>query len=206
MSMAKNRFHIIVVGNMASGKTTLAKNLSMALGFIPFVEDLGNVVFVQKFVISPKEFAFHNQIEFLLTTAKQHLTIASGNIRACQDTGIYQVFEVFTSTLYKTGLLNADEFELCRQLYTFLTATLPFPDLLIFLKADISTILHRIDNRARDTDTFLNPAFLSSLEQAIHSWLTTWTWCPVVEIDANAYDFTNKTGLEHVIERIEPYL
>jgi deoxyadenosine/deoxycytidine kinase len=201
------KLHISVVGNIASGKTTLVKNLSVRLDLVPFLEDLGTMLYVQRFIRSPKKWAFHNQLEFLITTARTQYIISQKSLRACQDTNFYQVFEVFSRTLATTGLLNPEDFALCQNLYTFLAAILPPPDLLIFLDVDIPTILQRLEKRSRSADAFLNVAFLSELDRRIHLWIQEWSLCPVVSIETTNYDFANnKAHMDCIVEKIMPYI
>lgn len=196
-----SKLHITISGNIATGKTSLTRLLSSAFDWTPYYEDLAELAFHPKFCHDPLTWSLHNQLEFLIRCGEQHEEIASTNTCACQDTNIYETFEVFTVFLRDIGMMTQSNFELCKYLYRLLDRMLPPPHLLVYLKADLDVILSRISRRNRVADRFLTQEILEALNERYNSWAVRFDRCRVVSIDTSSLDFVNNPS--HLVYLIQ---
>ncbi len=73
---------------------------------------------------------------------------------------MYEDAEVFACNLYQQGLMSERDYHAYHDLYEGVRAFLPPPDLLIYLKGSVETLLHRIQLRGRDYEREISPDYL----------------------------------------------
>ncbi len=143
---------IVLLGNIASGKTTLAQQLQARLGWRGGLEQPAAHPFQADFIRQPRRFACHNQVDFLLTRAEEEARIRAAPQPGIQDGGLEMDFHVFTALFHRRGDLDAREWQLCQRLYAFVRSQLPLPDLVIWLDVNPQTARERFLRRARPVD------------------------------------------------------
>jgi deoxyadenosine/deoxycytidine kinase len=174
---------IAIIGNIGSGKTTLARLLCEKAGFTPCWEDPAARPFQGAFIQEPARWALANQLDFYLFRCEQERLARQGEATVVFDGGFDQDFHVFTRHLFNQGYLTPAEFELCRRFYTFARACLPPPDLLIRLSVDLPTLLVRKSARDRPTyDQSITSQQLAGFEQLLDEWLNAQTASPLLKL------------------------
>lgn len=197
--------YVVLAGIPAAGKTVMARILEERAGFKAFLEDHQQNAYHSDFARLMGLWAFHNEVEFLLTAGEAQREINSLTARACQDGSIYQYFHVFIKYLYESRHLDHREYETLRRLYSLLEqVTLP-PDLLVTLDVSPEVCLSRVRQRSRTTDeeVGIDLAFLEDMHRIFEAWLGSWSDSPVLRIDSEELDFVHDSmAQEYAIEQI----
>ena len=84
---------------------------------------------------------------------------------------------------------------------------LPPPDLVIYLRASIPTLEHRIQNRGRHYERTIRPDYLEGLNNLYEAWIDNFTLCPVLAVPADDLDYVSHPGhLRLIIQKVEEKL
>ena len=151
----------------------LAKTKNFALAYEQHQERPFQMLFKQD-----KRYALANQIDYLLLRAEQEKELRASSQDSSQigliDGGLDLDFHGFTRLFLSRNLLNQNEFDLCRRLYLLIRATLPPPELIVRLNADVETVASRLSKRERINianaeDTILFNSFLDEWLASIPS-------------------------------------
>lgn len=164
---------ITIVGNNASGKTTLAKALGGCEGFSAYLESHEDRPYQPLFARDVRRYALPNQIDYLLRRAEQERQIRAGAWVGVQDGGLDQDFYLYSHLFHHKGFLDEREFSLCQRTYQALRAGLPAPDLVVWLRAPLELLRTRLLARARmiDLEQIVTLEDLPRLQSSLESWL-----------------------------------
>ncbi len=198
---------IALLGNLASGKTTLASQLEARLGLISRLEDPATHPFQQAFIRQPQRYAFHNQVDFLLTRAEEEAALRAAPQDGIQDGGLEMDFHVFTALFAHRGDLSTEEWALCQRLYHFIRHNQPLPDLILWLDLPPQVARQRFLHRARPVDAARAediPHIHQLLVKRIHALRTHGT--PVWRIDVRAHDPGMENTLKILLPRLQDWL
>jgi deoxyadenosine/deoxycytidine kinase len=164
---------ITIVGNNASGKTTLTKTLCREPGFAAYLESHEDRPYQPLFSQDVYRYALPNQIDYLLRRAEQESRIRAESAVGVQDGGLDQDFHLYSRLFYHKGFLDDQEFALCRRTYHALRRGLPAPDLIVWLRAPLDLLRQRLHARARmiDLNQIVTLDDLPLLETYLEEWL-----------------------------------
>jgi len=181
--------YIAVAGNIGVGKSTLVGLLSESLGMQPFYEPVTENPYLADFYSNMHTWSFHSQIFFLSHRLRiqQQLVWMPGSV--IQDRSIYEDAEIFARNLYIQGYLNQRDYNTYHTLYTTLTEFLPAPNLVIYLRASVSTLEKRISNRDRDYERRISSSYLDQLNNLYEIWISSFNACPVLTVPADDLDY-----------------
>jgi deoxyadenosine/deoxycytidine kinase len=198
---------VLVAGNIAAGKTSLAERLGTRLGWRTSYESVADNPYLADFYADMRQWSFHLQVFFLGHRAQQHLEMAKGAQSAIADRSIYEDAHIFARVLHHLDNLSERDYQSYRRVYDMVVAGLPKPDLLLYLKAPVSVLLDRIQRRGRDIEKGISAEYLSLLETFYEEWLETFDLCPVLAIPSENLDFVHKPKhLDIVVGRIQDKL
>lgn len=180
---------IAVAGNIGVGKSTLVEMISPRLDCQPFYEPVTENPYLADFYHNMPAWSFQSQIFFLTHRLRIHhdLLHASGSV--IQDRSIYEDAEVFARNLYVQGNMSERDYETYRSLYITLAETLPPPDMVIYLRASVPTLIKRIALRNRDYERSIAPAYLENLNGLYENWIQHFTLCPILTVPADDLDY-----------------
>ncbi|MEA5079535.1 MAG: deoxynucleoside kinase [Anaerolineaceae bacterium] len=192
---------IAVAGNIGVGKSTLVEMISPRLDCQPFYEPVTENPYLADFYHDMPAWSFQSQIFFLTHRLRIHhdLLHAAGSV--IQDRSIYEDAEVFARNLYVQGNMAERDYETYRSLYITLAETLPPPDLVIYLRASVSTLTKRIALRNRDYERSIAPEYLAALNELYESWINHFTLCPILTVPADDLDYVAHPGHLDLIAR-----
>jgi deoxyadenosine/deoxycytidine kinase len=182
----------VVAGNIGVGKSTLAALLAEQLGWTAVYELEGAHPYLDDYYADPHRWGFHSQIWFLSRRFAQHQALAGLPGTVVQDRSIYEDAAVFAASLADQGILAERDDATYRQLYAAITHGLRPPDLVVYLRASVPTLLAQIARRARPAEQGIQPAYLASLERHYEAWITNWTAGPVLALDTDRLDFVER--------------
>lgn len=194
---------IAVAGNVGVGKSTLTHLLSERLGWEPFYEAVDDNPYLADFYSDMRRWSFHSQIFFLSRRLRHHREILSHPNTVIQDRSVYEDAEIFARNLYLQGHMQARDYRTYRELYEVLTQFLPPPDLVVYLRASVPTLQHRIALRGRDFERQIPDEYLAQLNTLYEEWIEGFNLCPVLTVPADRLDFVkHNSHLELICEKI----
>ncbi|NTU75943.1 MAG: deoxynucleoside kinase [Anaerolineaceae bacterium] len=198
---------ILVAGNIGAGKTSLTERIGERLGWCTAYESVADNPYLPDFYKDMRIWSFHLQVFFLGHRAEQHLAMAQDPRSAIIDRSIYEDAFIFARALHQMGNINERDYGTYRQLFDLVVKTLPVPDLLIYLKAPVDTLVNRIKARGRDIESSISGDYLTLLDSFYEDWMTSFDMCPVLTIRSDDLDFVHKPRhLDLVIQRIQDKL
>lgn len=198
---------IIVAGNIGAGKTSLTERIGARLGWQTAFESVADNPYLPDFYGDMRTWSFHLQVFFLGHRAEQYLDLASSPQSAILDRSIYEDAYIFARALHQMGNINERDYFSYRRVFDLVVASLPAPDLLIYLKAPVKVLVERIRRRGRDIETGITPDYLALLESFYEDWLAAFDICPVLTIRTDDLDYVHKARhLDIVVQRIQETL
>ncbi len=111
-----------------------------------------------------------------------------------QDRGVYEDAEIFARNLHQRGNMSDRDYQVYHGLYKELVQFLPPPDLMIYLKASVPTLIERIHRRGRDFEQDISPLYLQQLNELYNAWIEDFTFCPILIVPADDLDFVRFNG------------
>ena len=182
--------HIVISGNIGVGKTTLSEKISKKFNWELQLEEVKDNPYLDDFYKSMKDWSFHLQIFFLNSRFNQIQKISESNNVVIQDRSIYEDYEVFTKTLYDSGVLMEREFNNYKRLYNTILKYINEPDLLIYLRnLNIDKIISNIDKRSRKFEKAIDKEYLKKLNLYYENWIKEHPQDKVLTIDLSENDF-----------------
>ena len=197
--------HIVISGNIGVGKTTLSEKISKKFNWELQLEEVKDNPYLDDFYKSMKDWSFHLQIFFLNSRFNQIQKISESNNVVIQDRSIYEDYEVFTKTLYDSGVLMEREFNNYKRLYNTILKYINEPDLLIYLRnLNIDKIISNIDKRSRKFEKAIDKEYLKKLNLYYENWIKEHPQDKVLTIDLSENDFMeNPKFLKNIYSMIE---
>lgn len=198
---------IAIAGNIGVGKSTLVKMLCDQMSWDPFYEPVTENPYLADFYQNMSVWAFHSQVFFLTHRLRSHLDLAQHPKSVVQDRSVYEDAEIFAHNLYKQGNITDRDYQTYRELYETAVQFLPPPDLVIYLRASVDTLMNRINSRGRDYERKITPAYLQNLNDLYESWIENFTLCPVLAVPADDLDYVAHSGhLRLIVSKIDAKL
>lgn len=191
MNTKKQIRHVAIAGNIGAGKTTLTGLLGKHYGWDTQYEDATTNPYLSDFYNDMKRWSFNLQIYFLNSRYQQVLSIRNGDRTVIQDRTIYEDAYIFAPNLHEMGLMEERDFNNYFDLFKTMSSQVSAPDLLIYLKSDISTLVSHIQNRGRDYEGSMSLDYLKSLNTRYENWIKNYTEGKLLIINTTNLDFQN---------------
>jgi deoxyadenosine/deoxycytidine kinase len=201
---ARQTFFVGICGNIGVGKSVFAKLLGTRTGWDVYYEPVAENPFLDAFYADMQRWAFHLQIYLLAERFKAQKRFVELGKPFIQDRTIYEDGEIFARVLYERGAMEPREFESFLSLFREMVELLPFPGLLLYLRARPAVLRERIGRRGRSCETGVDEAYLTQLDRAYEAWIATArSMCPVVDIDTETISYPPDDKLiDAILERI----
>ncbi len=183
--------HVAIAGNIGAGKTTLCTQLGKHFGWQIHYESTDNNPYLSDFYNDMKRWSFNLQVYFLNNRYRQIVNIHEGDSTVIQDRTIYEDAYIFAPNLHNMGLMSTRDFHNYRDLFELMMSQVKAPDIMIYLKADISTLVSHIQSRGRDYEGSMSLDYLKRLNERYESWINDYTDSNLLIINANEVDFKN---------------
>lgn len=196
--------HVAVAGNIGAGKTTLSEMLAKHYGWHVQYEDTNNNPYLSDFYDDMNRWSFNLQVYFLNSRYKQVLDILAGNKTVIQDRTIYEDANIFAPNLHEMGLMAPRDFNNYIDLFSLMSSQVKGPNLLIYLRANISTLVDHIQKRGRDYEGSMSLDYLKKLNERYETWINNYKEGPLLIIDVDDMDFkANPSDFGVIIEKID---
>ena len=198
---------VAVAGNIGVGKSTLVTMLCHRLGWQPFYEPEGENPYLADFYQDMRAWSFHSQIFFLTRRLRAHRQLLDHSTSVMQDRSVYEDAEVFAHNLYLQGLIDERDYGSYRELYQVLVDFLPPPDLVVYLRSSVNTLLERIHLRGRNYERQIGADYLATLNVLYEEWIAHFSLCPVLTVPADDLDYVAHPGhLDLIVQKIQDKL
>ncbi len=187
----RRKVFLAVAGNIGAGKSSLTQLLSQRMGWKPFFESVEDNPYLGDFYADMKRWSFNLQVYFLSNRFRSHKAISEGPDSVILDRVIYEDAEIFARNLYEIGKMDERDYENYVALYRVMTEYLRSPDLLIYLRANIDTLLRQIASRGRDFERSIQREYLEQLNRHYESWIGRYDRGKLLVVESDTLDFVN---------------
>ena len=181
--------HIAIAGNIGSGKTTLTNLLARHYKYEAHFEDVDDNPYLFDFYNDMQRWSFNLQIYFLNSRFNQIQQIHENKTNVVQDRTIYEDAYIFAPNLHAMGLMTTRDFENYHKLFETMERFLTPPDLLIYLRASVPTLVNQIQKRGREYEEQIRLDYLRRLNERYEAWIAGYNKGKllVVDVDNNAF-------------------
>lgn len=195
--------HLAIAGNIGSGKTTLTRLLSKQMKWQPYYESVDDNPYLDSFYDDMKRWSFNLQVYFLNSRFRQVVEIRESDNTIIQDRTIYEDAYIFAPNLHQMNLMTTRDFDNYISLFELMSSFIDAPDLLIYLRASVSTLVTQIASRGRDYEESIRIDYLKKLNERYEEWISGYDLGKLLIIDVDDIDFTNNPeDLGMIIEKI----
>lgn len=199
--------HIAIAGNIGAGKTTLTQLLAKNFNWKPQFEDVDQNPYLDDFYNNMEKWAFNLQIYFLGSRFKQIKEIRDSGLDIIQDRTIHEDAYIFASNLHDMGLLMTRDYENYLTVFNLMNSFVQAPDLLIYLRATIPTLVKQIQMRGREYESTISIEYLSRLNEKYEEWIKTYHEGKLLIIDVDNLDFVNnREDLSFIYDKVDAEL
>jgi deoxyadenosine/deoxycytidine kinase len=200
----KNLKHVAVAGNIGAGKTTLSEMLSRHYRWQVLYEDTETNPYLSDFYNDMHRWSFNLQVYFLNSRYRQILDIKSGQHTVIQDRTIYEDAHIFAPNLHDMGLMSTRDFNNYFDLFEIMSKQVGAPDLLIYLKAGIPTLVSHIHSRGREYEGSMSLDYLKRLNQRYEDWIRGYNEGPLLVVNIDELDFKkNAEDFGQIIQLVD---
>lgn len=197
------KWFIAIAGNIGVGKSSLTGMLGERLGWEPFFEAVSDNPYLADFYQDMARWSFHSQVFFLSRRLRHHHQLLQRPNSVVQDRTVYEDAEVFACNLYRQGLMSERDYRSYRELYEVLSVLLPPPDLVVYLRASVPTLMARIAQRGRPFERSITPEYLEQLNELYEEWIGRFNLCPVLTVPSDRLDFVaNSHHLDLIVGKV----
>jgi deoxyadenosine/deoxycytidine kinase len=196
--------HVAITGNIGAGKTTLATLLSKHYDWEVLYEAVEGNPYLADFYGDMERWAFNLQMFFLKSRFEQVLEIQESNKKYIQDRTIYEDAYIFAKNLNESKLMSDVDYQTYKEFFDLMMSLIKPPDLMIYLKADLTKLIRQIKNRGRDFENNISEQYLSDLNRHYEEFIGSFNDCKVLIINVDGMDYVgNPDDFKKVIDQID---
>lgn len=199
--------HIAIAGNIGSGKTTLTQLLAKHYKWEAHFENVDSNPYLNDFYNDMQRWAFNLQIYFLNNRFNQILEIRQSGKTVVQDRTIYEDAHIFAPNLHSMGLMSTRDFDNYFSLFEMMNSLIQQPDLLIYLRSSVPTLVKQIQKRGRDYEVSIRLDYLQRLNERYEAWISKYNLGKLLIVDVDNLNFQEDSkALSDIITRIDAEL
>ncbi|MDX1421042.1 MAG: deoxynucleoside kinase [Rubricoccaceae bacterium] len=142
--------YVAIAGNIGAGKSSLTTVLADYFGWEPYFERVDDNPYLSDFYADMRRWSFNLQVFFLSSRFRHQKAIEAAAGAVVQDRSIYEDVEIFARNLHEMDLMDTRDFENYCALFDIMAGYLRPPDLLVYLRASVPTLVRQIQARGRD--------------------------------------------------------
>ncbi|MDD2522742.1 MAG: deoxynucleoside kinase [Anaerolineaceae bacterium] len=198
--------YLAIEGVIGVGKTTLARMLQPAFEAEVLLEVFEENPFLSSFYSDRSRYAFQTQIFFLMSRYHQQNKVIPQALAASKTVISDYTFD--KDALFAGINITGDELEIYHKVHIALADKIPSPDLVVYLKASLETLMNRIAHRDRSYERNMDPAYISELMEAYDHFFSQDKWRGrVLSIETDDLNFIAETAhLDNITNRIKQAL
>ena len=192
-----------IAGNIGVGKTTFTTKISKIFKLTPYYESVIDNPYLDDFYKNMDRWSFNLQVYFLNHRFKSHQEMMQVDNGVIQDRTIYEDVEIFAKNLYEMNHLSKRDWKNYKDLFHLMTQFIDAPDIIIYLRASIDTLLTRIKNRDRNFEKDIDTEYLYKLNISYERWIKSLSNDDVMIIDTDDFNiFEDYDQMEKIVNNI----
>ncbi|AFC26449.1 deoxynucleoside kinase [Saprospira grandis] len=199
--------HIVVAGNIGAGKTSLCRLLGEEFGWTVNYESTDDNPYLEDFYNDMGRWSFNLQVYFLNSRYRQVLKIKAGNEVVIQDRSLYEDAHIFAANLHEMDLMSVRDFKNYFDLFLLMESQITPPDLMIYLKSSVPTLVKHIQKRGRSYESNMSLHYLQSLNERYENWIAEYSAGKLLTLSADQLDYVgNEEDRKKVIAQVKAAL
>lgn len=199
----KNIKYIAIAGNIGAGKSTLTGLLARHYKWNAYYESVDDNPYLADFYEDMQRWSFNLQIYFLSARFRHQKQLLTSSESFIQDRTIYEDVEIFAKNLYEMNLMSQRDFDNYKSLFEQMSSYLKPPNLLVYLRADVPTLVSQIQKRGRDYENNIRIDYLERLNKHYEDWISRYPYDKLI-IETDDLDFVNEPeDLGEVINKVD---
>lgn len=207
MTSPSKSLFVAVAGNIGAGKSSLTQLLADQFGWNPYFESVDDNPYLSDFYADMKRWSFHLQMYFLANRFRNHKQMVELNESVIQDRSIYEDAEIFARNLYEIGKMDKRDYENYVSLFHVMMEYLKPPDLMIYLRSSVPTLLKQITRRGRSFEQGIQQSYLEQLNRLYEDWIAHYDRGPLLVVESDGIDFVhNSDDLKRMVGLIQEKL
>ena len=196
--------HIVIAGNIGSGKTTLTTMLAKHYGWKARFEKVSSNPYLADYYKDIARWSFNMEVFFLKERFRDLLEINQSKETIVQDRSIYEGVYVFTANNHATGNLSDRDFETYMELFEDMVDMVKWPDLMIYLQASVPHLIANIEKRGRDYEEKMPIEYIENLNKRYEEFISKSYKGRVITINVDAMDFQhNPKDFGIIVDKID---
>ncbi len=196
--------YIAIEGVIGVGKTTLARLMRDPFQAELLLEVFEENPFLSDFYADRERYAFQTQIFFLLSRYRQQHHVIGPTLA---HSHLISDYTFAKDRLFAHLNLAGDELEMYERVHNVLAEKIPTPDLVVYLRAEVDTLMDRIATRDRPYERAMSRDYIANLRLAYEQFFADYHDAPVLAIDTDDLNWVSDPGaLAHVVGRVRATL
>ena len=199
--------HIVIAGNIGSGKTTLTRMLAQHFGWTPKYEAVSYNPYLEDYYRDIPRWSFNLEVYFLTQRFKDVLEIGRSADTIIQDRSIFEGVYIFAANNYAMGNLSERDFSTYMELFQLMTKVAGTPDLMIYLRSSVPHLVMHIQKRGRDYEQAMQLDYLKNLNDSYDDFIYNKYPGRVLTIETDGIDFEhNPHDFAAIVDKINAHL
>jgi deoxyadenosine/deoxycytidine kinase len=182
---------VVIAGNIGVGKSTLVARLAQSWGWQAAHEPNDENPYLADFYSDMRAWGFHSQVFFLGKRLEQHNRICRDGLATLQDRSVYEDAEIFARNLHLQGHLAGRDWSTYYDLYRTMADIIRPPDLVVYLRASVDTLLTRVAQRNRVYEREIPPVYLAQINALYDDWAQQFTLAPLCVVEADELNWAD---------------
>ena len=196
--------HIVIAGNIGSGKSTLTAMLAKHYGWEPRYETVAENPYLEDYYRDLHRWSFNLEVFFLKERFRDLIDIAHADHTIIQDRSIFEGVYVFMANNKAMGNLSDRDYETFMELFEQMMTVVHVPDLMIYLRASVAHLVGNIQKRGRDYEQQIQLEYLENLNRRYDDFIKNKYPGRVITIEKDDLDFQhNPKDFAQIIDRID---
>lgn len=198
-----NVMQIAISGNIGAGKTELTKLLARHYGYRAIYGPSEENPYLNSFYEDMRRWSFNMMVHTLYANIKQLAELQQSGESFIRDRSLYDDVAIFAPNLQSMGLMTTRDLTTYTKLFEMTYSLLPKPDLLIYVRGDVPTLIRHIQKRGRELESSIRLDYLTNLNNRYEQWAEQYEGKMLV-VDTDELDFVERReDLGHIIEKID---
>jgi len=199
--------HIVVAGNIGSGKSTLTNLLSKYYGWERRMEPVVDNPYLDDYYKDIKRWSFALEVFFLKTRFKDIIEINKSEKTIIQDRSIYEGVYVFTANNHDMGNMSDRDFDTYMELFEQMMQIVKMPDLMIYLRSSVPHLVENISRRGRSYEQTMPIDYLTNLNNRYEDFVMNKYQGRRLVIDVDNLDFEHRQAdFAQVLDKVDSTL
>lgn len=199
--------HIVIAGNIGSGKTTLTKMLVRHYGWEPRMESVIRNPYLKDYYSDMERWSLNLEVYFLKERFRDLLDIAKAGTTIVQDRSIFEGVYIFAANNHDMGNMSDRDFNTYMGLFDSMMMIARKPDLMVYLRSSVPHLVDHIQKRGRDYEQNIQLDYLKNLNTRYEDFVNNKYKGRVLTIDADNLDFLySREDFAFIVRQIDAQL